>query len=327
MLTDYRIIAQLIAQVCGLVLMVGASSVAWQMLRKWNPKATTETQLQLERRSFLVDILVRTVLVFQMASLVLFVATANHYLPSLIEGAMCATGTLALNEQGYMTLYLKIGGLFFYLIFLFIHRLDGREPNYPLTPFKYVFIFPSLLLIAADTVTMVRYFSQIDPDVITTCCSVSVLKSSGAEVDLLGGGKYLTYASMGFINLFFVILAMLGFGKKRRSLLFLLSVAYVGAATYALKFYFVKYIYGLPSHNCLFDLFFAQYYFVGYLIFGSYFGLLAVTLYSATIRFCRPVLQKETTGLEKKLQVLGIVFLMASFLIPVLYKFFWEGTI
>ncbi|MEM6298997.1 MAG: hypothetical protein AAF740_09955 [Bacteroidota bacterium] len=326
MLTDYRVIAQLVAQLSGLILMIGATGLAWQMLRKWNPNATTEAQLQLERRSFLVDILVRTVLFFQIASLILFVGTANHYLPSLIEGAMCATGTLALNEYGYTTLYLKIGGLFFYLIFLFIHQLDSREPNYPLTPFKYIFIFPSVLLIAIDSVTMIRYFYQIDPDVITTCCSVSILKSSGAAVDLLGSGKYLTHATIGFANLFFVVLAMLGFGKKRRGLLFLLSVAYVGAATYILKFYFVKYIYGLPSHNCLFDLFFAQYNFIGYVIFGSYFGLLATTLFSAVIRFCRPVLQQETARLEKYLKVLGIVFLFISFLIPVLYKFFWEGT-
>lgn len=327
MLTDYWVIAQLLAQACALFLMFGAARVAWQMLRKWQPESATATQLQLERQSYLVDTIVRVVLSFQVLSLVLFLFTINNHFPELIEGAMCGTGTLSLNAHGYPTLYLKVGAVFLYLLFLFVHHLDSREPNYPLTPFKYIFIFPSLLLILADGVEMWRYFAGIEPEVIATCCSVSVLLNPTDTTSFLTTGEYTGYAVTLFINLFFVLFALLVFSKKRRILLFLLSLFYVGTAIYSLKFFFVKYIYGLPSHNCLFDLFFGQYHFIGFVLFGSYFGLLGSTLFMAAIHFFKPLLTQPTDKLMFRLRWWGLAFLLLSFTIPIIYRALWDGVL
>lgn len=327
MLTDYWVIAQLVAQTCGLFLMLGASSIAGRMLRNWNPESASAGQLRLERQSYLVDTMVRSVLFFQVLSLVLFLFTVNTHFTQLIEGAMCATGTLTINDYGYPTLYLKAGSVFLYLSFLFIHYLDSREPELPLTPFKYIFIFPITVLVGVDLYLFIQYVRLIDPDIIATCCSVSVLLNERADGGFLNTGAYTGYSVVGFINLFFVVAYLLFFSKKRRFLLLLLTLLYVGVAVYSLKFFFVKYIYGLPSHTCLFDLFFAQHHFVGFALFGSYYGLLGSVLGLFWVRFFRPLLKHPSDRFVRRLRYLSLFFLLLSFLIPVAYRIAWGSAV
>lgn len=327
MLTDSWVIAQLVAQSCGLLLMLGVGKIAWQMLRSWDSGSATATQLKLERQSYLVDTMVRSVLFFQLLNLVLFLFTINTHFAALIEGAMCGTGTLGLNGYGYPALYVKLGSVFLYLSFLFIHHLDSREPELPLTPFKYIFLFPILLLIGIDLYLFVQYVSHIEPDIIATCCSVSVLLTDRAGGNFLSTGAYTGYSVIAFINLFFILAYLLLFGAKRRLLLLFLGLLYTGLAVYSLKFFFVSYIYGLPSHNCLFDLFFAQHHFVGFALFGSYYGLLGGVLSLFWLRFFRPLLSRATDRLARNLRYWSLAFLVLSFLIPIAYRMAWGSTV
>ena len=78
-----------------------------QILNGWNLENGSDRQLDLERRTYLISTIMSSVMVFQLMSLFLFVYTADALHP-LFSGAMCAAGTLNVNQFGYPLLVIKI---------------------------------------------------------------------------------------------------------------------------------------------------------------------------------------------------------------------------
>ena len=327
MLTDHWVIAQLLSQLCALVLLAGATRYSVSMLRHWNADSSGAVQLSLERKTWLVSSIVQFVLAFQVLALLMFLVTVNQHLPNLIKGAMCATGVLELNPWGYPLLFLKILSVFVYGSYLITNHLDNKEPGYPLTPGKYWLLFPSLLLAGADFVLMWLFFSGIEPDIIATCCSISFIgvKQSG----LYGVGT--SSGSSVYFYLFFVFFALLTGSlvllKKRPLLQLLAAMAFVGVAVLALKTFFVKYIYGLPSHLCLFDIFFGQYHYIGYAIFGAFYALLFSLLVKTLYHSTRKKLETSHSRLSTRTNRVALMAALAAFAIPVAYWLAWNGTL
>jgi hypothetical protein len=81
-----------------MVLLAGAVGV--RILISWNIKSGSELQLGLERQTYLVSTILSYTFVFQILSLFLYIYTADN-LHNLFVGAMCAAGTLNVNEYGY----------------------------------------------------------------------------------------------------------------------------------------------------------------------------------------------------------------------------------
>ena len=80
---------------------------AVQILQKWDMRSGSDTQLNLERRTYLISSLMAYALAFQLASFFLFIYTADN-LHTFFTGAMCAAGSLNANRWGYPTIILKI---------------------------------------------------------------------------------------------------------------------------------------------------------------------------------------------------------------------------
>ena len=326
MLTDHWIIAQLLAQLCiwGLLLKAGLSAV--KMLRFWEGESRSSRQLELERETYLVGSIAQLALGFQFVALVLFLATANLHLPGMLKGAMCATGVLELNDLGYPLLALKSLSVMVYGVFLSLNYLDGREPGYVLTPKKYWWIFPSLALLSADLGLSIAYFAELSPDIIATCCSVSFgnqgsagffhAELSGIPWDILGAFWALGAA-----------LLLAWWRKANAWILLPLSLGFVGMGILSLKLFFVKYIYGLPSHACLFDIFWGKYYYVGYIIFGSYYALGFSVIFRLVIQAVKQKLSAETFGLERQLRWIGVASVLVATVLPLMYWLLWEGNL
>ena len=340
MLADYWVITQLLTQVFSFIFLLGAVIFSVRVIRLWSADATTELQLYLERRSYLIAFMVKFVLIFQVLSLFLFLYTVNNHLPGIIKGAMCATGTLAVNDYGYSTLYLKSAGIIIYAAFLILNYLDNSEPAYPLTPIKYWLVFPVFLLVTFDFYYLFEYFRNIEPDIIATCCSVSFIASKSNDIFLLERISATSGFSIVFYSLFgalwfiqFLNLIRPNLIKSQKFLtgiaLFqlLFSLAYVFVAMITLKYFFVKYIYGLPSHNCLFDIFWVNYYYVGFAIFGSYYLLIINSLYIFLFQIFSKQLQHNHFKTLKKAQIYYLIFLSISFLTPILYWVSWRGNL
>ncbi len=326
MLTDYWVIAQLLAQFCSWILVFIAIINSITLIRRWDENSGDEIQLKLERSGYLISTILRLVLSFQIVSFMLFLVTVNNRLPNIIKGAMCATGTLGINDLGYPLLYLKIFSVFIYLIFLFLHYLDDAEPAYPLSPLKYYFIFPIFMLLSSDFMLLFLYFSNINPDLIATCCSVTFLTQK-ADTSFMAKGNFLEIAFYIFGISGIILALFLIIFQEKYLIKFLLSISYVLSSTYVLKYFFVKYIYGILAHYCLFVLFLGKYNFVGYLIFGSYYVLIVCILFGLIYYFFKTTIKLNHAVLLQKTRWLALFFLVLSAFIPMWYWINWHGNL
>lgn len=327
MLTDYWVIALLLAQLSSFVLVAGAVMLSRQIIRRWSANEFNEEQLMLERRSYLVGSIVQFVLIFQVAALFMFLNTANHHLTGVIKGAMCADGVLGVNSYGKSLLYVKMGAMIFYVVYLFLNYLDNSEPEYPLTPLKYWLIFPVFLLIGIDLVYMVLFFYNIEPDVIATCCSVSFVAEGAPGYFKLFTSNFTTGWLWTF-GISGVLLAVTLLVSNRLALLkLILGAVFITSAIYSLKYFFVKYIYGLPSHNCLYDIFWAKHYLIGYVFFGGYYTLATTLTGALLLRVCKPKLHIQHTRLIYKMRWLSLATVLILMIIPLIYWWQWNGTL
>lgn len=327
MLTDYWVISLLLAQLCSLSLLTGAVLLSNQIIKKWSVNHFDELQLQLERRSYLVGSIVHFVLIFQIASLFMFLNVANHHLTEVIKGAMCADGVLGVNSYGKNLLYLKMGAVLLYVVYLFLNYLDNSEPAYPLTPLKYWLIYPIFVLVALDLIGMVLFFYNIEPDVIATCCSVTFVAS--------GSKGYFSLFASGFTNGWLLLFSLSGtflllvlfITNRFQWVKLILGGIFITSAIFSLKYFFVKYIYGLPSHNCLYDIFWAKHYFIGYLFFGGYYILAASLICLVLLQMFKKRLGNLHPKLMQKLRWTSFWVTLILIFIPIAYWWHWDGNL
>ncbi len=324
MFTDYWVIAQLLAQSCALALLSYASVFGVQSLRYWVAESDTSLQLQLERQNYLMSAIMQVGLWFQVLSLLMFLHTVNEHLPAIVKGAMCATGTLGINAWGYPLLALKSISIFVYVIYLFINYLDNQEPAYPLTPSKYIWLYPALILAVMDFYALIQYFSNIKPDLIATCCSVDFTAIDNSPYALGRQGGYLSGVVSIWIGSFIFLLGIIFFKLLQKNIIWsllglLASVCYVASSIYTLKYIFVKHIYGLPSHLCLFDIFWIKYYNIGYLLFTAYYAVILGVLGCVTWQITKSKLSKASLNFQKNMHLTILCGLLISFLVPIGY--------
>lgn len=324
MFTDYWVIAQLLTQSCALVLLFYASIFAYRSLRYWVAESDSNLQIELERQNYLMGAVMQISLWFQAFSLLMFLHTVNEHLPALIKGAMCATGTLGVNVWGYPLLALKGLSIFLYAIYLLINYLDNQQPDYPLTPRKYIWLFPAICLSLVDLYMLVQYFAGIKPDLIATCCSVDFSATDRQAYGIGQASSVLGWVLGGWIATWVLLMAGAAAGKvwEKYSLVgLLIAVLYVSTSVYTLKYHFVKYIYGLPSHLCLFDIFWGRYYAIGYILFGAYYGVVLALLGYAVLAFSQTRLACTPQSLHKTLRKMLVFSLLLSFVLPILYVY------
>ena len=72
----------------------------WRIIDGWDLQSGSERQIALEKKTYLVSTLMTYAFGFQVLSFFLFVYVADD-LHRLFVGAMCAAGTLNVNEYGY----------------------------------------------------------------------------------------------------------------------------------------------------------------------------------------------------------------------------------
>jgi hypothetical protein len=321
MLADHWVIAQIIGQVSSFFLILIALLHSATIIHNWDPASASEKQLLLERKTYLVSTLIKYVLIFQVVSLILFLVTANNHLPGLIKGAMCATGTLSVNSYGYPYLYLKNFSVIVYIVFLFINYLDQSEPEYPLTPLKFWFIPLIFLLISADLVLLLFYFLNIEPDIIATCCSISFSVSNRLDKGVLSGGSIVDWLIPVFY--FIAVLIAAAIYKKKDLLAFFLSLVFIPVAVYLLKYHYVKFIYALPTHNCLFDIFWKDYFYIGYILFGALFIIPVALILNLLINFFQQKLSKNYFTLSKHLRYTALTSTISYVMLVSGYWIYW----
>ncbi len=262
----------------GSALLVGALLVysAWwgaRIVRHWDLASGSELQLGLERRTHLVSTLLGYVLVFGLASLFLFVFTADSLAP-LFTGAMCAAGSLQASRFGYPALLLQIAGFALAALWLVVNRADSLGYDYPLVRLKYRFLLALVPLLLLEMSLRVAYFLDLRPEVITSCCgSLFGSEGRGFGSDLaalsprLAGGAFVVLLAV-------AVAAGLLFRLAGRGgwVLGLASASLLPVGLAATVSWLSPYVYELPTHHCPFCLLQREYHWVGYPLYGALLG-------------------------------------------------------
>jgi hypothetical protein len=244
-----------------------------RILKKWDIKSGSEIQLDLERRTYLISTLMSYALGFQLLSLFLFIYTADHLAP-LFVGAMCAAGSLNVNEWGYPTIILKVVNFILAGLWIIVNFTDNRAHDYPLIRNKYLFLLVVTPFILTETAAQGLYFAGLEPDIITSCCgtlfTASAEGATGGIVALpLVPVEIAFYGSMALT----FGLGLTFYWKEKAAYLFSLSscVTFVMSIVAVISFISL-YFYELPTHHCPYCILQREYGYVGYPLYLTFFG-------------------------------------------------------
>jgi len=273
MILHPAILALIGASLVSSFLILYAAWGGWQILCRWDISSGSELQLNLERRTYLTSTILSYNFAFQMLSLFLFIYTADN-LHNLFIGAMCAAGTLNANSYGYPLLLLKIFNFLLAGVWLVINHADNKGYDYPLLKIKYLLILCFVPLVLVESYLLIRFFSGLQADVITSCCG-SLFSS---EKETVSGGLAALPSGPMMLAFYVVIGATVLFGghfyrKKQRGYLFATAglVTFLIAAASLVSF-ICLYFYELPTHHCPFCLLQREYGHIGYVLYATLVG-------------------------------------------------------
>ena len=248
-----------------LFLLAIAFVMALGIVSRWDFTKTTQLQYTLEKRAYLVVLLISFVLLFKLFLFPYFTYVLDS-LSSVVPGAMCGAGVLGANGYGMATFVLKLFSLFVIGIWLIVNREDIKALNYPYFSKKMWLFFVVFALAIAETVVEFLYFANISTTKVLQCCST--IYGADAQNGLLFGLDDMQIVVLYYL-LYLLGLVTLVYGYAFLSLAVHLLFLVVGY--YAVVYFFGLYIYELPTHHCPFCMLQSDYYYAGYFVWISLF--------------------------------------------------------
>lgn len=307
------ILALLLGSAASFVLIFYASILGLIILTRWDSSSSSEGQLLLERKTYLISTIVGMVLSFTLFSGLLFLYTIDD-IHSLFIGAMCGTGSLNANPVGWLVLLCK--GIIFFVASLWVlfNNLDQHCEDTPLVRYKYSALLGLTLLLGTDLVLQSYYFSGLHPDKITSCCGS--LFGSGSttvagELTALPPGRSMwLFYTTACCFLLTIFLCLFHHSRFLRILLLIESLFLFPVSLASIVSFISLYIYQMPSHHCPFDMIQKHYYFVGYPL---YIGLFGGILFALIPGLCQ--ITPKTASLEREIEKSEKRWLIQAFLL------------
>jgi len=295
--------------ICAMVLYAGGYGI--RILRRWDLSSGSEAQLSLERRTYLISVIIGYALFFQVLSLFLYIYTADSLHP-LFVGAMCAAGSLNAVPFGYAVLVLKTVNCLLAGSWLIMNAVDGKGYDYPLIRPKYALLLLLAMLISLETALQITYFGSLKADVITSCCG-SLFSGGNRSIagELAGAPVLPTMLAFGFCLAACMTSGVVFLRSGKGGYLFSLSGSlFFLAAVTSLVSFISLYFYELPSHHCPFCILQKEYGHIGYALYASLLGgeisSLGVGLL-APFRD-RPSMMEIIPRVQRKLTIAAIAF-------------------
>lgn len=309
------ILALIIGSTIVFVMMLYASIEGIIIIRGWDFQSSSEHQLDLERRTYLISSIIKYALGFEVISALLFIYTVDD-IHTMFVGAMCATGSLNANPIGWYALYSKILVFFCASLWIMLNNLDQKAEDFPLIRPKYAALLFITVLIGLDLFFELRYFLGLNPEVITSCCgSLFSDTASGVAGELSSLSMkpmMITFYSSVVIFIAIALLCVKSQAAFLRYVVSFLSIVLFGISIAAMISFISLYIYELPSHHCPFDIFQKDYRFIGYPIYISLFCGVFFGLLPGLFQPLKKILSLRATIIlsEKKWLLLSIMFIL-----------------
>ena len=259
---SHEIIAFLAIELVLMVLMALSQFHVITILRHWDFRSTTPQQYLLEKKNYLIN----TILYFtSICKIILFVffAQSLNALSSIVPGAMCSAGVVGANSYGNTLFVLKIFIIFGFGVWVLLNRLDLKGEAFPYLRAKYILFSILFMAVLVEGVLEVLYFLNIPLNVPVFCCATVF------QAPKLPFG----YTQTLLVSLFYAILTtcvVLNLLKHSMSA-FLAHVLFLFVAYYAITYFFGLYIYEMPNHKCPYCMLQKEYYYIGYVIWGTLF--------------------------------------------------------
>ena len=275
MLFQPAIIALLLAAGVAVLMLAAAAPFAVQVIRHWDIGSGSERQLGLERQTYLFSTLLSFVFVAQLGALLLFVFNADR-LSVMFVGAMCAVGTLNVNDYGFPALIAQMLVFFFAATWLAINHVDTRAPDYPLVRSKYGLLLILLPLLMVSFWLELQYFLGLKANVITSCCGSLFSEEAdtiASEASALAPqpALFLFYGTMMTV----IANALWHWRRPARTSGYLLagsSMAGFVVAIIGVLSFISLYIYEHPHHHCPFCILKPEYAYQGYWLYLPLFA-------------------------------------------------------
>ena len=312
MILHPSILALFISSLLICLMVLYSTAYGIQILRRWDIASGSELQLGLERRTYLISTIVGYFLAFQLVSLFLFIYTADS-ICHLFVGAMCAVGTLTVNQFGYPTLVLKIINFLLAGLWLILNHADNQGFDYPLIRTKYRLLVVMAPIILAETTLQGIYFLGLRPDIITSCCgSLFSPASRGIATEVINAPP-LPMLTVFFLSTSVTFASGLWFylnGRGGALFAALSAVQFVVALTAVISVISL-YVYQMPSHHCPFCILQGEYHYIGYPIYIAILTAVTTGVGAGWLSHYRRIasLQEALPGLQRNLTLTALVSL------------------
>lgn len=307
------ILSLLIGSFISFGLIMYATLLGFRIILSWDFSSSSEKQLTLERKTYLISTLINMVLAFGIVSGLLFLFTVED-IHVLFIGAMCGTGTLNANPIGWWILITKILIFFAASLWVIVNNLDQSCEDAPLVKHKYRALPLLLLLLGADLVLQYLYFTGLEPEKITSCCGSLFGAGSGTvAAELAGMDPNLSMWVFYSTGLCYIITLWVCFRVHAKALRFLLlgeAIALVPISLVSVISFISIYIYQLPTHHCPFDMLQKNYHYIGYPLYIGLFGGLLFGMVPGLIQ-----LLPETASLKREKEVRERRWLLLSLIL------------
>lgn len=259
--TSNEVIVFLLAETVIYLLQITALYNVVIILKNWDFKKVDETQYLMEKRSYLVTLLILFSFFVKILIYPFFIYILD-ILSNIIPGAMCAAGVLTANDYGEGLFLLKSIIILLGASWLVINRLDISTKNFEFFKRKiylYILIF---VFFTVEIVMEILYLSNLSTRSLVTCCSILYDTNAG---DALPFGM----DTKALLIVFYSLFTILVIANIKRSLWIsgVSSILFLIISYYAVIYFFGTYIYELPTHHCPFCMLQKDYNYIGYFLY------------------------------------------------------------
>ena len=267
----------IIALVTSSLLITGyafyASAIGLQIIGRWDINSGSEYQLVLERKTYLLSTLLSYLFGLSLFCFFLFIYTADH-VHNLFVGAMCAAGSLNVNNYGYPALVIKIITFFLCGIWLVLNYTDNKGVDYPLIKSKYRLLIVITVMLTLETFLVINYFMELKPNVITSCCGTLFSTDVNTIVGGVASIPSVPAKIVFYLGVTLTIRTGIHFlvtGRAARVFSYFSTGLFIISVVAIISFISL-YFYELPTHHCPFDLLQKEYHYIGYPLYLSLFA-------------------------------------------------------
>lgn len=325
------VIALLVGAFFVCTMLIYATLQGITIIRQWDLSSSDESQLLLERKTYLLSTIMNYVLGFEVFCLFLFIYTLDD-IHRVFIGAMCATGSLNANPIGWYALFFKICTFFLAALWIAMNYIDQKGEDYPLIKKKYKFLLFITPIVFIESILLVKYFNGLDPQIIASCCGSLFSEDSNAVASALSGmpikGSMIAFYTTGII---FILTGLASLFFKQGLFKYLYGIIsilfFIVSLTSVISFISIYY-YELPTHQCPFDILQKHYNAIGYPLYVSLFGgvtFALFTLMGQKYKARQKNLRNEIERIQSKWTIYSLILTVAFIGIstyPVLFSSF-----